>query len=127
MRKIRHSRESGNLGFKNWTPAFAGATMLLLLFVSTIRAEATHAFPVPFVPSKGHSQISFTPLPVSGSIKIYTIDGQEVRSLSINPGDTIKSWDAKNGSGKSVATGVYLFLVMDGDKKLSDGKLVIIR
>jgi hypothetical protein len=102
------------------------ATLLLLAAAPLVHAEDPHAFPNPFVDGRNNDgTIAFTPLPDSGTIKIYTIDGLEVRSLSIVHGG-ITSWDTKNGAGKKVASGVYYFRVNGGGHE-TVGKLVVIR
>lgn len=93
-----------------------------------------YAFPVPFRPNAGDRArygswdpadlITFTNLPASGSIKIYTISGSLVRKLDIT-GPQVK-WDAKSSAGEVVASGVYLWEVTVGTNRKT-GKLVIIK
>lgn len=105
--------------------------LLAVLFFGLIgiaRADDAHPFPNPYVPARGHTDIFFIRLPASGNIKIFTIDGQEVRNLSLPVGHVDPfPWDVKNSSGKQVATGVYIYTVFDGDRKVSSGKIVVIR
>lgn len=91
-------------------------------------ADGPHAFPVPFTPGRNpsHTVISFTNLPTSGTIKIYTIDGRLVSNLTIPTGAGTTDWPVTNSKGEKVATGVYLYIV-DGDGTKTDGKLVVIR
>ncbi len=105
---------------------FIAASLMVLNTALIVRAEDAHAFPNPFVAQQSTlGTVAFTPLPNSGTIKIYTIDGTEVRSLDIIPGG-ITSWDTKNSSGKNVASGVYYFHV-SGEGQENIGKVVIIR
>src|SRR5262245_34204907 len=107
-------------------------TMGLAVFLFSARfvgAEDTHAFPNPFVARNSTTgTIAFTPLPPGGNIVISTIDGHEVRTIHINAGDAIISWDTKNNNGQNVVTGVYYFHV-DGGGGIAEtlGKIVIIR
>jgi membrane-bound inhibitor of C-type lysozyme len=103
--------------------AFAGMTILIGLALN-LHAEP-HAFPVPFV-AKQHTTIAFTDLPGTGTIKIFTIAGEEVASLTIASGELIKQWNVTTSSGKKLASGVYLF-VIDGGGTTKKGKLVVIR
>ena len=91
-------------------------------------AEDAHAFPNPYVASKNSTGgiVTILPVPVSGTVKIYTINGQEVRSLNIETGLGKVEWDTHNTNGKLVATGVYYFRV-NGDGTETVGKLIIIR
>jgi hypothetical protein len=108
----------------DWMRSLMLATCLIAA-AAPARAEDTHAFPNPFVAKNSSTgKISFTPLPSSGTIKIYTVDGVEIQSLDINDG--LVDWNTKNSSGKNVATGVYYFRV-NGDNTETIGKLVIIR
>lgn len=84
----------------------------------------TRAFPVPFTPSKGHTSITFTELPGSGSIKIYDVSGELVTELPIAPGEILKGWNVTNSSGKKLVSGVYFYVVNEAKKR---GKLVVIR
>ena len=104
------------------------AIWTLIFGISASAMASPYAFPVPFVekdpPPTGH--ITFNELPASGTIRILTISGEEVRSLDIPPNAGRRHWDLNNSSGKRVATGVYLFFV-DGDGQQTTGKLVVIR
>src|SRR5262245_40597143 len=101
------------------------ALFLLGLSLAGQIGAAPHAFPVPFV-ARDHTQISFTDLPGTGSIDIYTINGEKVIHLPIAPGEAIKHWPVTNDDGKKVATGVYLYIIKGGSQETT-GKLVIIR
>jgi hypothetical protein len=103
-------------------------TLFFLALISASSAAASpYAFPVPYVESNpAHTEINFRDLPSSGSIRILTVSGEEVRRLDIPQGAGIKDWDVKNSAGKRVATGIYLFLV-DGDGQQTTGKIVVIR
>ena len=91
-----------------------------------------YAFPVPFRPNhRDHARygswadlITFTNLPASGSIRIYTISGALVRELAITPPQV--QWDVKNSAGEVVGSGVYLWEVTVG-KNRKTGKLIVIK
>ncbi|MCB5270880.1 MAG: T9SS type A sorting domain-containing protein [Candidatus Cloacimonetes bacterium] len=44
-----------------------------------------------------------------GSIAIYNLAGQEVKSFSVSPGNNNINWDGKDSRGKTCATGVYFY------------------
>ncbi|MBI4055695.1 MAG: T9SS type A sorting domain-containing protein [Elusimicrobia bacterium] len=92
--------------------------------INLIRA---HAFPVPFRPSQGHTQITFTRLTPQATVKIFTLSGTLVKTLRKQDGMTdAVQWDVRNESGEKLASGLYLYLIeSDGSKK--QGKLLIIR
>ncbi|MBI4057586.1 MAG: Ig-like domain-containing protein [Elusimicrobia bacterium] len=93
--------------------------------LDTSLADA-YAYPVPFKPSQGHSQITFTNLSSLATIRIYTITGNLVRELEETDGDGQLGWDVKNKEGVPVSSGVYLYLIKS-QTDTKKGKLVIIR
>lgn len=66
------------------------------------------AFPNPFKPAE-NGQVTFAVPPslqgLNQTIKIYTLDGQLVKSLNT------LSWNGKNTEGTNVASGTYVFVV----------------
>ena len=59
-------------------------------------------------------------------VKLFTVSGQWVRTLSPSSDPTRTEWDRANDSGEGVASGLYLYVISaQGDKKT--GKLVIIK
>ena len=99
------------------------------LFAGALPASASadpHAFPVPFVAREHGETIWFTDLPASGTIRILTVEGDQVVALPIGPGENIKPWNVRNEDGKKVGTGVYLFFVDSSDGSTA-GKIVVIR
>lgn len=88
-----------------------------------------HAFPNPFIPSKGHREIVFTRLTAKVTIRIYTIAGELVKSIFKDSGasDEVSWLPVHNDSGQPVASGVYLFHVESTDGKTKIGKLMVIK
>ena len=94
------------------------------LFASTL--SGVHVYPVPFVPSKGDTVITFTGLPSAATIKIFSAGGHIVQVLEETDGDGLLLWDVRNSDGSDVAPGVYLYDILTrGDEKT--GKLVVVR
>lgn len=91
--------------------------------------SAAHAFPVPFIPSQGHTDITFTRLTARCTIRIYTISGELVKTLVKDSGASDEySWSpVVNDDGQSVASGVYLYHIHSSDGKTAVGKLMIIK
>jgi len=101
-------------------------TFILSVILTAPGWAKIRVYPVPWVSSRHQSNpITFTDLPASGTIKIFTVSGEEVVELSI-PTDGQKEWDGKNASGRNVASGIYLYVV-NGDNQKTTGKLVVIR
>ncbi len=85
-----------------------------------------YAYPVPFIPSRGHTDITFTEISPLCTIKIYTLNGELVRTIEHTSGITSHPWDATNDRGDRLASGVYLYLI-ENDRNKKKGKLIIIR
>nr|MDA8131642.1 T9SS type A sorting domain-containing protein [Elusimicrobiota bacterium] len=99
----------------------------------------TYAFPVPFRPNgpaagSGAGQsgteadgITFTNVPQTGDIEIYTLDGRLVRKLVIPEGLPLPklSWDVRTSGGQRAASGVYIWRVVSGSNSKT-GKLMVI-
>jgi len=69
--------------------------------------------------------ITFDHMALHSTIKIFTASGHLVRTLSADGGST--TWDRKNESGDFVASGVYLYLLTDGQGNETKGKLAIVK
>jgi subtilisin family serine protease len=69
--------------------------------------------------------VIFDSLTADSTVKIFTMSGYEVRSLAPTSGKA--SWDLKNDSGETVASGIYLYSVTDSRGNKSQGKLAVIR
>ena len=85
-----------------------------------------YAYPVPFIPSRGDTDITFTNISPVCTIKIYTLNGELVRTIEHTSGATSYSWDVTNDRGDRLGSGVCLYLIKDAKNK-KKGKLIIIR
>ncbi|MFC1546176.1 hypothetical protein ACFL4O_00465 [bacterium] len=92
---------------------------------SPMDLSLAYAFPVPFKPSEGHSEITFMNLPYECSIKIYTLTGELVKTIEHNTGLS-HNWDVKNESEKFLASGVYIYYIESSDDS-NEGRLIIVR
>ncbi|TBR19278.1 T9SS type A sorting domain-containing protein [bacterium] len=127
-------RAAGTLGGASATSMSGGGFLVApgILAAQRVAADdlsATHAFPTPFIPSKGHSQITFTRLTAKVTIRIYTISGELIRTLVKDSGasDEISWVPVVNDRGESVASGVYIYHVQSTDGKTRIGKLMVIK
>ena len=102
--------------------------------------SAVRVYPVPYKPNGGdpdqgvpysagtsNSGIVFDQLPQSVSIHIYTVTGQEVASFGADSSGGKLHWDARNGAGRDVATGLYIAVIKSPGQKSITKKLLIIR
>lgn len=114
--------------------ASSGGTLTLipgtLASVKSARLDlqTAHAYPTPFMPSKGHDRITFTGLPSKVTIQVYTLTGRKAKSLEKNDSTDSLIWSpVSNDQGQPLASGVYLFTVTQPGFSKKQGKLMIIR
>lgn len=114
--------------------AMSGGTMTLtpgaLASARTARAntDEAHAYPSPFMPSKGHDRITFTQLPAAITIKIFSISGRLVKTLEKNDSTDSLIWSpVVNDQGTPLASGVYLFNVIQPGVSKHQGKIMVIK
>jgi hypothetical protein len=124
---------SHSIGLGAITTMAGGTLGLTPVGVGIPPASATdfsfvHAFPTPYQPSLGHDRITFRGLPPKVTIKIYTVTGQLVQTLTKNdPLTADLIWSpVTNGSGRALASGVYFYQV-SGDNGRASGKIMVIR
>lgn len=109
----------------SYIPAAAGST------------ADVFAYPNPYKPGSGGNfdqsalgeGIVFESLPQKAKIRIFNIAGGLVADLNADDGTGRFRWNARNGNGTRVASGLYIYLVTnidDPDDKKS-GKITIIK
>jgi hypothetical protein len=96
---------------------------------SQANLDLAHAFPVPYIPSKGHASITFSNLSANATIRIYTLTGELVKELIKNdPASDRIAWvPVENEQGQGVASGVYMWVIESSDGQTKVGKLMIIK
>jgi hypothetical protein len=81
-----------------------------------------------FNESPGNHLIRFTRLPAECTISIYTVSGEFVARLDHNdPFNGNEWWNIKNGRGKDVAPGLYIYVVETPGGESKIGKFAIVR
>jgi len=95
--------------------------------ISATNLHGVIAYPNPFKPTEGHTNIYLKYLTDESTINIYTLSGELITTIEETNGDGQIIWNAKNKDGYDVASGVYIYLIKNpqGEKKI--GKLAIIR
>jgi hypothetical protein len=82
--------------------------------------------PNPFVPGSASNTLKFANLSSNSTVKIYTLSGKLVSKLNeADFGGGEIRWNVKNNKGKSIAPGLYIYLVTDTHGNEKTGKLVI--
>jgi flagellar hook assembly protein FlgD len=95
--------------------------------VSSGPLSAGRVYPNPWRSDRHSSfQVTFDGLPANATIRLYTLSGQEVKTLS-SGSNGLTQWDRTNKDGQTVASGIYFYSVSDTSGRVSLGKLAIIR
>jgi hypothetical protein len=85
------------------------------------------AYPNPWRSDRGYAQqITFKGLTGNTTVKIFTVSGHLVKTLSATTNPTT-SWDLTNDSADRVASGVYIYLATNDQGQTARGKVVVIR
>lgn len=108
----------------------AAATAACLAGITGRRPEDGEAdiiaYPNPARPGAGDAGITFANLPEGASLSLYNIAGERVLERSgITDNETL--WTLVNDKGNPVASGVYVYRVVNGDGKYTTGKVAVIR
>ncbi len=84
------------------------------------------AYPNPWRSDKhANTSVKFDNMPAASTVKIFTVSAQEVKTLSADSAG-LATWDRTNESGERVASGVYIYLIIDPQGSETSGKLAII-
>jgi hypothetical protein len=75
--------------------------------------EIARAYPNPFRSGGAANGITFDKLPEGASVRLFTIDGREVATLTAGS-DGKALWTLTNGNGSQIASGVYLAYIKNG-------------
>ncbi|MEW6618749.1 MAG: T9SS type A sorting domain-containing protein [bacterium] len=95
---------------------------------ATKRLSKVFVYPNPCYPCRHGYQLTFAELTTNVTIKIFSITGELVRTLEKNDIGQEKSWDLRNDAYENVASGIYIYLIVDNDtgEKVT-GKLGVIK
>ena len=85
------------------------------------------AYPNPWrVDKHANTPVKFDSMPATSTIKLFTVSGHEVKTLSADS-NGMAPWDRTNDSGDLVASGIYIYLIIDPQGNETSGKLAIIK
>jgi hypothetical protein len=89
-------------------------------------AHAVTPFPNPWN-SQRHSghPLAFQSIPAGDTLTIYTLSGEEVRTLQGTGADLV--WDLRNGNGEFVSSGAYFYVVRSSGGISARGKVAVLR
>lgn len=86
-----------------------------------------HVYPNPYKPSSGHKKITFARLTAHTKLKIFNIAGELVYDKEEDTPQGELPWDVVNDSGEKLASGVYIYLIMNNNGHKAKGKFAVIR
>ncbi|UCE18759.1 MAG: hypothetical protein JSV84_18280 [Gemmatimonadota bacterium] len=90
--------------------------------------EKINFFPNPFLPSQGHTKVTFFQLPDDPMLRIYTVSGEMIAELYPQPDSpNLIFWNAENQSGEKVGSGIYVVMLIAPGIDPRIGKLAIVR
>jgi subtilisin family serine protease len=96
-----------------------------LVFSSPDLSEV-FAYPNPFRGDSDRDHVTIAGLTNEAIVRILDASGRLIRTIEENDGNGGAEWDLKDESGKSVASGIYLFYV-EGEGKKAVGKLAVLK
>ena len=123
---VKLPNSSVDLAGKRVTASTAHFTTFALIGQSASDLSNAYAFPVPFRPKLGHATITFTGLGQNSRIRVFTIGGALVADMTSTSVNGQLIWLPRTSDGKSLASGVYLYVIQDGSNT-AKGKLMVIQ
>jgi len=95
--------------------------------VMSTSLSAVRAYPNPWRSDKhANTVIKFDNMPAASTIKLFTVSGHEIKTLTADS-NGMAPWDRTNDAGELVASGVYIYLIIDPQGNDTSGKLAIIK
>jgi len=93
----------------------------------SVEIDNIGVYPNPFIPQK-HHLITFSRVPDDARIYIYSISLKRLKTIKNVEESTHRAfWDGKDENGKSVDSGIYIFLVVEPSGNKKSGKIAVIR
>jgi len=84
----------------------------------------THVWPDPFNPTNAVGGVLKVSCVLSGgTVTFFTLSGEVVRKIQEVNGMVL--WDGRNEYGVLVSTGIYFYVIQQGEKVIQSGKLVV--
>lgn len=109
-----------------WIGTFDGLSRLrIVASESDDGPEGFSVFPNPFV-TAGSEALTFTGLPLGAALRIYTVAGEPVASLQVDPGRASMTWNGQNDSGFLVASGIYFYLAEGESGERTRGRFAVV-
>lgn len=112
--------------FDTTNPAIKSATASRAITLIVSDLSAVQVRPNPWRKDRHEGKpILFDQVPPDATVKIFTVSGHAVRTLTTSEGSL--AWDLKSNSGDTVASGIYIYLITSPQGQRMKGKLAIVR
>jgi ligand-binding sensor domain-containing protein len=109
-----------------WIGTFDGLSRLRIVASENDDGpEGFSVFPNPFV-TAGSEALTFTGLPLGAALRIYTVAGEPVASLQVDPGRASVTWNGQNDSGFLVASGIYFYIAEGESGERTRGRFAVV-
>lgn len=125
VESVTYGASDGSL----WIGTFGGLGRLQvgLNRVETAQNEGPLVFPNPLVlDDSNNSRLTFAGLPLDSEVRLFSLDGNLVRFLETERGATVIVWDGTTRDGKTVGTGIYLYIASTRDGRTLRGKFAVV-
>jgi hypothetical protein len=83
-------------------------------------------YPNPFRPNQGHTDMTFDQIPSGSTVKIYSVNGQLVKSMTAGDAGEVVWAGVRNDDGEPVSSGVY-YGVAEGNGESKMFKVIVQR
>ena len=109
-----------------WIGTFDGLNRLRIVASDeTEGPEGFAVYPNPFV-TAGRQELTFIGLPLSAALRIYSVAGESVASLQVDPGRATVTWNGQNDSGFLVASGIYYYIAEGESGERTRGRFAVV-
>lgn len=103
------------------------ATGVFAANLATTPLAGAKGYPNPWrIDRHANLPVTFDGMPAGTQIKIFTVAGHFVKELTTDSIGEAR-WDRTNSSGHAVASGVYIYLLIDPQGNDASGKIAIIK
>lgn len=110
-----------------WIGTFDGLNRLRVVASETEDGpEGFAVYPNPYV-TTGRRPLTFTGLPLGAALRIFTVAGEPVATLQVEPGRASTTWNGLNDAGFLVGSGIYYYVAEgeSGDSTL--GRFAVVQ
>lgn len=122
VKGLTYDEERGEM----WIGTFDGLNRLrIVASEEPAGPEGFAVFPNPFV-TDGRQELTFTGLPLGAAVQIFTVAGEPVALLQVEPGRASVTWNGLNDIGFRVGSGVYYYVAEGESGDRTHGRFAVI-